>query len=202
MKRTTVERISAIWSLLGGEEGVDQILSGKKVVRIEDSYVSRDSQQVQLPGCRINTEKFYSQQGWLDVYPDIRALMDTGLLCAEVEVVDTTFLYLDLNGPKTGRQILDHISSESVFEDPVSFFAYLSIMISAQRMFPDGEALADFGLVSIFFVRHNGIVHVVGAYVQDSGELDELTGEEFAWYCTVYDLDYQFGDRDRVFYPA
>ncbi|MES2748875.1 MAG: hypothetical protein V4606_00585 [Patescibacteria group bacterium] len=202
MTRSTIARINAIWGLLGGDEVVDQILSGKKVVRVENSYISSDSQQAQLPKHQINTQEFYAQQGWLNVRSDLKELLNTGLLGSNVMVESTAFHYLDLNEPKTGHQILEHISPKGVFRNPVNFFAYLSILISAQRMFPLQEVLADEGLASIFFVHHNGVEYAVVAYVGDSNHVDELTECNLEWNCTLYDLGEEFGVGDRVFYQT
>ncbi len=197
----TITRITEIWKLLGGDDGVDKILAGDLVVRIEGAYLNRSSQQVELPACRgINTKDFYAQQGWLEMSGD-KGSLGADTLQAEVDIASITLNYLDMNASRTESQILEHIQPQGVFEDPVIFFAYLSLMISAQRSFPSRQALVDNALANLFFVRIEGVVRTICVYEEAGYEKGPDRPHGLCWCIYFEDSDFGCAAGDRVFFP-
>lgn len=170
----TVDRIQAIWHMIGGDDVADKLIAGKAKIVIEPILRLSGLTIVVVPKGAINPHEFFKDREGLLVSDDFQNLILAKASDKKVFTDETTIGFADLIQAANAIEIRDELPNSNVFKDIDTFLCYLSIFIKGQRGGKDG--LLDTVQGNLFQVLVGNVVFTVYVFWSNASE---------AWDCSI-----------------
>lgn len=175
----TVDRIQAIWNMIGGDDVVDRLIAGTARLTVETTRRLSALTLLVRTAEERKVHDFFKIRTGLWVSDDFkRLILDAAQTCV-LRAHEATLGYADLVEPANDAEIGGELPKSHVFTDVNVFLVRLAALIEAQWMNEDkGPLLNTKYRANIFYVKIGKTVFAVDVnWYGDSG----------TWFCFAYE---------------
>lgn len=151
----TIDRIQAIWNMIGGDDIVDQLIAGTAKLTVEIIRRLTALKSFAVEAGEINLKEFFKTREGLWVSDDFNNLILTGVSKESASAAKTTLGYADLAQRANDAEIGGELPEGHVFTDVVIFLGYLATLIKGQWGGREGKLINN-DYANIFYVKVNG----------------------------------------------